>query len=110
MSNELLAVYKEDMEEEEIAIEIGLPTDVKHVTHIGWDGCSANSDHLVKGCRWDNHFIDPLLLSNNDLTHQLSSPGPTTSGPKNLQSRPGRRQNLQTANPEPHSEPLPLKG
>ncbi|KAL3725666.1 hypothetical protein ACJRO7_030664 [Eucalyptus globulus] len=37
-----LFVYKEeDMQEEETEIEIGLPTDVKHVTHIGWDGCAA---------------------------------------------------------------------
>ncbi|CAL1352910.1 unnamed protein product [Linum trigynum] len=30
-------VYKEEDEEEEEEMEIGVPTDVKHVTHIGWD-------------------------------------------------------------------------
>ncbi|KAF5726343.1 CRIB domain-containing protein RIC4 [Tripterygium wilfordii] len=34
-----LFVYKEGMEDDdlEMAMEIGGPTDVKHVTHIGWD-------------------------------------------------------------------------
>ncbi|XP_038705331.1 CRIB domain-containing protein RIC4 [Tripterygium wilfordii] len=34
-----LFVYKEDMEDGdlEMEMEIGGPTDVKHVTHIGWD-------------------------------------------------------------------------
>ncbi|XP_030529341.1 CRIB domain-containing protein RIC4 isoform X2 [Rhodamnia argentea] len=40
---------EEDMEGEEMEIEIGLPTDVKHVTHIGWDGCAALDP--IKG--WD---------------------------------------------------------
>lgn len=29
--------------EKEEEIEIGNPTDVKHVAHIGWDGPSANA-------------------------------------------------------------------
>ncbi|KAL8119006.1 hypothetical protein AgCh_016486 [Apium graveolens] len=33
-----LFVYKEEMEKE---MEIGLPTDVKHVGHIGWDGSNS---------------------------------------------------------------------
>lgn len=28
-------------------MEIGLPTDVKHVAHIGWDGPSVNSPSWV---------------------------------------------------------------
>ncbi|KAF8015391.1 hypothetical protein BT93_H1025 [Corymbia citriodora subsp. variegata] len=39
----LFAYKEEDMEEEQMDIEIGLPTDVKHVTHIGWDGCAAHN-------------------------------------------------------------------
>lgn len=46
------------MEEEEMDIEIGCPTDVKHVTHIGLDG-SATTDP-TKG--WDN-LISPDLIS-----------------------------------------------
>ncbi|GAA0170348.1 hypothetical protein LIER_40938 [Lithospermum erythrorhizon] len=36
-----LFVYKEDIEEIEVEMEIGQPTDVKHVTHIGWDGSTT---------------------------------------------------------------------
>lgn len=45
-------VYKEEMEdeEEEKEMEIGYPTDVKHVTHIGWDG--STTINPIKG--WEN--------------------------------------------------------
>ncbi|PKA60937.1 hypothetical protein AXF42_Ash006572 [Apostasia shenzhenica] len=34
----LFTIYKEEDEEEEAEMEIGYPTDVQHVAHIGWDG------------------------------------------------------------------------
>ncbi|KAK4436115.1 CRIB domain-containing protein RIC4 [Sesamum alatum] len=37
-----LFVDKDDLEEQEMGIEIGFPTDVKHVTHIGLDGCASS--------------------------------------------------------------------
>ncbi|KAL4557311.1 hypothetical protein LXL04_035485 [Taraxacum kok-saghyz] len=44
-------VFKEEMEELELEMEIGLPTDVKHVTHIGFDGPTDpganNCNHLA---------------------------------------------------------------
>lgn len=46
-------MYKEDDEEEEEKereMEIGVPTDVKHITHIGWDG--STTINPVKG--WEN--------------------------------------------------------
>ncbi|CAK9167733.1 unnamed protein product [Ilex paraguariensis] len=46
------------MEEMEMEMEIGLPTDVKHVTHIGWDGSTTTNP--VKG--WEN-FKAPEILS-----------------------------------------------
>ncbi|KAL2895662.1 CRIB domain-containing protein RIC4 [Bienertia sinuspersici] len=48
-----LFVYKVevDEEEEEKEIEIGYPTDVKHLTHIGWDG-STTISNAAKG--WEN--------------------------------------------------------
>ncbi|PON55173.1 CRIB domain containing protein [Trema orientale] len=52
-------VYKEEMEDLDIDMEIGGPTDVKHVTHIGWDGSTTHND-AVKG--WEN-LISPDLLS-----------------------------------------------
>ncbi|PHT98170.1 CRIB domain-containing protein RIC10 [Capsicum chinense] len=36
-----LFARKEEVEEEEMEIEIGYPTDVKHLTHIGWDGSTT---------------------------------------------------------------------
>ncbi|KAL1532862.1 CRIB domain-containing protein ric4-like [Salvia divinorum] len=36
-----LFVYK-DEQEAEMGMEIGLPTDVKHVSHIGLDGCTSS--------------------------------------------------------------------
>ncbi|KAK9997969.1 hypothetical protein SO802_017572 [Lithocarpus litseifolius] len=53
-----LFVYKEDLDEMEMDMEIGCPTDVKHVTHIGWDG--AATPNPIMG--WDN-LIPPDLMS-----------------------------------------------
>nr|DAD25405.1 TPA_asm: hypothetical protein HUJ06_026869 [Nelumbo nucifera] len=52
-----LFVYR-DEEVEEMEMEIGFPTDVKHVTHIGWDGSTTTNP--IKG--WDN-LKAPELLS-----------------------------------------------
>ncbi|XP_051116472.1 CRIB domain-containing protein RIC4 [Andrographis paniculata] len=52
-----LFAYKDELEEteeEDAGMEIGLPTDVKHVTHIGLDGCSNSI--LSKG--WNNTLIE----------------------------------------------------
>ncbi|KAJ7973625.1 CRIB domain containing protein [Quillaja saponaria] len=55
-----LFVEKDDLEKLEMEMEIGCPTDVQHVTHIGWDGSSANTANPIGG--WDN-LITPELLS-----------------------------------------------
>ncbi|KAK4803071.1 hypothetical protein SAY86_001274 [Trapa natans] len=92
--------YKEESEEEETAIQIGLPTDVKHITHIGWDGLSANYDHdQMKSCRWDGLFADPHLLPNKELPpdHHLPPPGPIAEKFESWPSR--RRQDPQPSNP-----------
>ncbi|PKU75424.1 CRIB domain-containing protein RIC4 [Dendrobium catenatum] len=34
----LFSVYKDNDEEDEAEMDIGYPTDVQHVAHIGWDG------------------------------------------------------------------------
>ncbi|EXC29933.1 hypothetical protein L484_015126 [Morus notabilis] len=49
-------VYKEELK---MDMEIGGPTDVKHVTHIGWDGSATISDAVMG---WEN-LISPELLS-----------------------------------------------
>ncbi|XP_012085755.1 CRIB domain-containing protein RIC4 isoform X2 [Jatropha curcas] len=51
-----LFVYEEEIEEMEM--EIGLPTDVKHVTHIGWDG--SGNENPIQG--WDNLISPDQLL------------------------------------------------
>ncbi|KAA8531375.1 hypothetical protein F0562_006084 [Nyssa sinensis] len=53
-----LFVYKEETEEMEMEMEIGFPTDVMHVTHIGWDGTTTTNP--VKG--WEN-LKAPEILS-----------------------------------------------
>ncbi|XP_047160730.1 CRIB domain-containing protein RIC4-like isoform X1 [Vigna umbellata] len=53
-----LFFYREKEEEMEAEMEIGFPTDVKHVTHIGIDGSSITNN--VRG--WDN-LKAPELLS-----------------------------------------------
>lgn len=38
----ICSVYKDELEDADMGMEIGLPTDVKHVTHIGLDGCASS--------------------------------------------------------------------
>lgn len=47
------------MEDLQIDMEIGGPTDVKHVTHIGWDGSTTHNDAVMG---WEN-LISPELLN-----------------------------------------------
>ncbi|XVF06963.1 hypothetical protein REPUB_Repub06bG0096400 [Reevesia pubescens] len=47
-----LFAYKEEMEESQKDMEIGYPTDVKHVTHIGLDGSASSSPSI--GSSWDS--------------------------------------------------------
>jgi len=56
-------VYKGHIEEMEQDMEIGYPTDVKHVTHIGLDGSTTTNN--VKD--WDN-LKAPELLSLSPIT------------------------------------------
>jgi hypothetical protein len=47
--SQIFAVYDDEddeEEEEEREMVIGLPTDVKHVAHIGWDGATSTSSNL----------------------------------------------------------------
>lgn len=54
----LISAYKDELEEPEIGMEIGLPTDVTHVTHIGLDGCASSI--LSNG--WNN-LIEPEMIN-----------------------------------------------
>ncbi|KAI4371665.1 hypothetical protein MLD38_009991 [Melastoma candidum] len=73
-------VVKEDEDEEE-EMEIGLPTDVKHVAHIGGD------DPLGSGPAWMKEFTGaPEFQSSlRETADQTSTPGGTTEdGKSNL--------------------------
>ncbi|KAH8491638.1 hypothetical protein Peur_065478 [Populus x canadensis] len=63
-----LFAYKEEIEEFEMEMEIGLPTDVKHVTHIGWDA-SAPTTNPVHG--WDNLISPELLHLQSGISRQF---------------------------------------
>uniref|UniRef100_A0A0D9W1C5 CRIB domain-containing protein n=1 Tax=Leersia perrieri TaxID=77586 RepID=A0A0D9W1C5_9ORYZ len=60
--SQIFAVYDEEDEDEEEEREmvIGLPTDVQHVGHIGWDGMSKVGDMV-------NAFSIPSSLSLRQL-------------------------------------------
>ncbi|XP_055816723.1 CRIB domain-containing protein RIC4-like [Solanum dulcamara] len=66
-------VDKDQMEEEEeeMGMEIGLPTDVKHVTHIGIDGDEATS-LILNSTRTNWDYLN-LNAPNHDLLTQFSS-------------------------------------
>ncbi|CAO2837523.1 unnamed protein product [Amaranthus hypochondriacus] len=56
-----LFIYEDEMEELGMDMEIGCPTDVKHVTHIGWDNI-PNTDQLMG---WDNIITTNMLSSSH---------------------------------------------
>lgn len=54
--------YADDQKEPEM--QIGYPTDVKHVAHIGWDGPSANTPswvYIYKYVPFINHFLSSFM-------------------------------------------------
>ncbi|CAN4104621.1 unnamed protein product [Withania somnifera] len=53
-----LFVQKDEVEKEEMEIKIGYPTDVKHLTHIGWDG--STTINPIKS--WEN-LKPPEIIS-----------------------------------------------
>ncbi|KAG8501768.1 hypothetical protein CXB51_003948 [Gossypium anomalum] len=64
----VVQAYKDEIEESENEMEIGFPTDVKHVTHIGLDGSASTSP---SNGSWDNR------LSLHDLFTFPSSIAPS---------------------------------
>ncbi|KAL9271729.1 CRIB domain-containing protein [Drosera capensis] len=58
--------YEDELED----LEIGCPTDVKHVTHIGWDGSSYNINNPIAG--WDNLIAPDLLFQPHQDAPALS--------------------------------------
>ncbi|XP_065874697.1 CRIB domain-containing protein RIC7-like [Euphorbia lathyris] len=54
--------------EKEPDMQIGFPTDVKHVAHIGWDGPSVNSPS------WMNEFKEPAKFSSSAPLNSKGEP------------------------------------
>ncbi|XP_027349435.1 CRIB domain-containing protein RIC4 [Abrus precatorius] len=77
-----LFVEKDEFEEVEIDMEIGCPTDVQHVTHIGWDGIATSADP-IRG--WDA-LIPPELISLS--SQSLQQHEASTLEPKHETSSP----------------------
>ncbi|MQL83550.1 hypothetical protein Taro_016047 [Colocasia esculenta] len=66
--SQLFTNYKSEEEDEEMEMEIGFPTDVKHVAHIGWDGAgSGGGGWDVTGCP------DLLALPSVSLVRQFEA-------------------------------------
>ncbi|VFQ81702.1 unnamed protein product [Cuscuta campestris] len=57
------------VKDREIEIEIGVPTDVKHVAHIGWDGQAGNAPTWMNDFKAGPDFISPTI---GNLGHGLS--------------------------------------
>ncbi|KAJ8559346.1 hypothetical protein K7X08_003404 [Anisodus acutangulus] len=61
-------MYVDADEEKEKEIQIGLPTDVKHVAHIGWDGPSTDNPSWMKEFNGPGQFQSaPLVPSPADI-------------------------------------------
>ncbi|GAB2277189.1 CRIB domain-containing protein [Dionaea muscipula] len=71
-----LFTYEDELEE----LEIGCPTDVKHVTHIGWDGCSGWDDGGELLSRPHSHA--PTLTLSPITQFQLSTATPAAGNDK----------------------------
>lgn len=76
---------EDDDDDEDVAMEIGFPTDVQHVAHIGWDGFSSVGS---KKSSWDKSHPDQLLpfpsfsLKQFELAMAAQAGGPASHGPR----------------------------
>ncbi|NP_001151786.2 uncharacterized protein LOC100285421 [Zea mays] len=75
--SQIFAVYEDEEEEEEREMVIGLPTDVKHVAHIGWDGSTSTTSSLRS---WNRAAPPPPASS--------SSSAPAAAAPKEQEQYP----------------------
>ncbi|KAL7124349.1 hypothetical protein ABFS83_14G042600 [Erythranthe nasuta] len=65
-------LYKEEMGDKmEREMEIGFPTDVKHVTHIGLDGSTTINNTNPINSNWDSNSNNELLQFPSISLHQF---------------------------------------
>uniref|UniRef100_A0A6N2LD10 CRIB domain-containing protein n=1 Tax=Salix viminalis TaxID=40686 RepID=A0A6N2LD10_SALVM len=62
-----------DNDEEEPEMQIGFPTDVKHVAHIGWDGPSVSSPSWMNEFRSQPPYSSAPLSLNGDAKEEGSA-------------------------------------
>ncbi|KAL9661943.1 hypothetical protein QQ045_026771 [Rhodiola kirilowii] len=77
-------IFEEDKEPE---MQIGLPTDVKHVAHIGWDGPSVNSPSWMTNFKSDPDFASSGLTLPEDATRDLPPIKPPSEDSSGRRSR-----------------------
>uniref|UniRef100_A0A0E0JST7 CRIB domain-containing protein n=1 Tax=Oryza punctata TaxID=4537 RepID=A0A0E0JST7_ORYPU len=85
--SQIFAVYEDDddeEEEEEREMVIGLPTDVKHVAHIGWDG-STNTTTSLRS--W-NRATPPSSSASASASTSTSTALPAPPAPQQQQQPP----------------------
>ncbi|XP_031129409.1 CRIB domain-containing protein RIC10-like isoform X2 [Ipomoea triloba] len=91
----------------EIEIEIGDPTDVKHVAHIGWDGQTGSAPTWMNGFKSGPDSTVPSITSSGAEHSPWSSqesvqsgpepeccnegPQPTTEAPSEVPKKPKRK-------------------
>nr|GMD11405.1 CRIB domain-containing protein RIC10-like [Ipomoea batatas] len=66
----------------EIEIEIGDPTDVKHVAHIGWDGQTGSAPTWMNGFKSGPDSTVPSITSSGAEHSPWSSQESVQSGPE----------------------------
>ncbi|XP_039004416.1 CRIB domain-containing protein RIC10-like isoform X2 [Hibiscus syriacus] len=54
-------------------MEIGYPTDVKHVAHIGWDGSSGSAPSWMNELKTDPDFTATSIANSRDSNPTWSS-------------------------------------
>ena len=59
------------MDDGQMEMEIGLPTDVKHVAHVGFDG-SVTSEAISHGNQTTSDFLGFCPISFSQLEERLS--------------------------------------
>ncbi|OVA19086.1 CRIB domain [Macleaya cordata] len=96
-----LFVYKEEDVDGEMEMEIGLPTDVKHVAHIGWDGSTTTTTNITTNNPLKDCFFWDNLKADHD---QMLSSLPTTA----ISLRQFELAMAAQAHTDHHDEPQPL--
>ena len=86
LSHQIFAVYdEEDEEEEEPEMVIGLPTDVKHVAHIGWDGSTSTTSSVRS---WNRAAPPPGTTAPATASASTSVSASSSAAPPPPQAQP----------------------